>query len=410
MQANIENVNLKSSNVQELMLKILLRIIQWLPLETGVTEAKLTTIMQISLLASSEKKTINSVCKSHKRTLSSVTVRNSLKLWFSDIRELEKILNKLLRATVRMKILRGNPVISTDVVSTEYYGDTSDQGLRKGKNKNGTNTFHNYSTVYLNVKGQRYTLAISYVLSKDTMLDVVKRLNREILRYGIKPKLWLLDRGYYCVDVIKWLKTNQKSFIMPAQQAGRKPDHPKGPSSTRVFLTWNRSGWGQYTMKTSSRRPKEGKKADSVTFDMAVTITYPDGPGHYKTQKILLYACSGLSDMKVRNIHLLYRSRFGIETSYRQAHQARARTASKSPTLRFFFFGLSLLMRNVWIFIHFHALYQKQKGFSSRKVVLEKFPFALMLDWLRTEAENTFPLITEIPLEDASLLDEVLSL
>ncbi len=409
MQANVEDVNLKSSKVQELVLKMLLRIVQYLPVEMKVTEAKLKTIMQISILASSEKKTINNVCKSHKGTLSSVTVRNNLKLWFADIRELEKILNKLLRATVRMKLLRGNPVISVDVVSTEYYGDTNDEGLRKGKNRKGTNTFHNYSTVYLNVKGQRYTLAISYVLSKDTMLDVIKRLNRELLRYGIKPKLWLFDRGYYCVDVIKWFRVNQKCFIMPAQQAGRKPDHPKGPSSTRVFLTWNRSGWGEYTMKTSTKRVKQGKKADKVTFDIAVVVTYPDGPGHYKNQKILLYACVGLSHMKVRKIHHLYRSRFGIETSYRQAHQARARTASKSPNLRFFFFGLSLLLRNIWIFIHFNALYEKQKGLECRKVILDKFPFAFMLEWLRDEAENIFPLIREISLHNSSRL-EALSL
>ena len=162
-------------------------------------------------------------------------------------------------------------------------------------------------------------------------------------------------------------------------------------------------------MKTSSQRPTQGKKADSVTFDVAVVIVYPDGLGHYKTKKILLYASFGLSHMMVRALHHLYRLRFVIETSYRQAHQARARTASKSPVLRFFFFGLSILLRNIWIFIHFHVLYQKQRGPNGRKVVLEQFPFAIMLEWIRDSVENIFPLIKKILLDNPSRL-EALSL
>jgi len=43
-----------------------------------------------------------------------------------------------------------------------------------------------------------------------------------------------------------------------------------------------------------------------------------------------------------------YRKRFGIETSYRQLNQSRARTTSRDPLYRFLLVGLSLFLRNVW--------------------------------------------------------------
>jgi hypothetical protein len=47
----------------------------------------------------------------------------------------------------------------------------------------------------------------------------------------------------------------------------------------------------------------------------------------------------------------LYRRRFGIETSYRQLHQVRARTSSRNPALRLLLVGLALLIVNLWVLL-----------------------------------------------------------
>jgi hypothetical protein len=43
-----------------------------------------------------------------------------------------------------------------------------------------------------------------------------------------------------------------------------------------------------------------------------------------------------------------YRSRFGIESSYRQMNQARLRTCSRSPELRLLAVAIAFVLRNLW--------------------------------------------------------------
>ena len=77
--------NLKSDHVQVFVLKIFLKILKLIPKDTKIAEAKLEMILRIVVLASAGNKTIHHVCKNHKGTPTGVTVRNTLKLMFSDI-------------------------------------------------------------------------------------------------------------------------------------------------------------------------------------------------------------------------------------------------------------------------------------------------------------------------------------
>ncbi len=45
----------------------------------------------------------------------------------------------------------------------------------------------------------------------------------------------------------------------------------------------------------------------------------------------------------------MYRQRFGIETSYRQMNQVRARTTSQNPVIRLLLVGLAFLIFNLYI-------------------------------------------------------------
>lgn len=45
----------------------------------------------------------------------------------------------------------------------------------------------------------------------------------------------------------------------------------------------------------------------------------------------------------------LYRQRFGIETSYRQMNQVRARTTSRNPTLRLLLVSLAFILVNLYV-------------------------------------------------------------
>ena len=43
----------------------------------------------------------------------------------------------------------------------------------------------------------------------------------------------------------------------------------------------------------------------------------------------------------------MHRTRFGIEASYRQLHEARIKTCTRDP--RLLFVGIALVLRNVWV-------------------------------------------------------------
>ena len=45
----------------------------------------------------------------------------------------------------------------------------------------------------------------------------------------------------------------------------------------------------------------------------------------------------------------MYRQRFGIETSYRQMNQVRARTTSRNPVIRLLLVGLAFVIFNLYI-------------------------------------------------------------
>ncbi len=72
--------------------------------------------------------------------------------------------------------------------------------------KDGTSHFHAYATAYLVLKGQRFTVALQAVAEGEPLKEVVQRLLKQARSVGVKPRLLLLDRGFYSVDVIRYLQ------------------------------------------------------------------------------------------------------------------------------------------------------------------------------------------------------------
>jgi putative transposase len=70
----------------------------------------------------------------------------------------------------------------------------------------------------------------------------------------VRPSLLLLDRGFYSMAIIRHLQAARYPFIMPVIIRGRKADHCKGPSGTRGFALWKRSGWSRYTLTSADHR------------------------------------------------------------------------------------------------------------------------------------------------------------
>jgi len=99
----------------------------------------------------------------------------------------------------------------------------------------------------------------------------------------------------------------------------------------------------------------------------------------------LCYAINPVSHWSLKRIYSTYRGRFGIESSYRQSRQARLFTTSRKPWFRFLIFGLSLILRNLWLEVRW-LLGEPKRGRGGRKIAKELLPFPMFLRWLVSAA------------------------
>src|SRR5437868_466792 len=77
---------------------------------------------------------------------------------------------------------------AVDYFDVDYYGrgHRSKRELREGKRSDGTDTFHRYATLCVLKRGERCTLALTYVYKDDSHARVVKRLLRRARARGLK--------------------------------------------------------------------------------------------------------------------------------------------------------------------------------------------------------------------------------
>jgi hypothetical protein len=192
------------------------------------------------------------------------------------------------------------------------------------------------------------------------------------------------------VAVIRYLQASRRPFLMPLVLRGRKPDHPKGPSGSRLFGLYKRSGWSRYTLTDAKGR--------TATVQVCVKCRNLRGERGQHGRQALVYAYGGgLQPGSYQWVKETYRSRFAIETTYRQLQQARIRTSTRDPLLRLLYVAVALLLRNVWVWLHWQVLAERRRG--GRRVDTDRLPFRAMLLWLQHWAEACLGVCDEIHTE-----------
>jgi putative transposase len=188
----------------------------------------------------------------------------------------------------------------------------------------------------------------------------------------------LLDRGFWSVAVLRYLQQARYPFLMPVVLRGRKNDHPEGPSGTRVFAIRKTSGWDEYTITAADRT--------KARVSICIHCRNYNGQWNRHGRQALVYAFWGLQPSSTRWVKQTYRKRFAIETSYRQLHQARARTCTRDPLVRLLLVGVALVLRNVWVWLHYAVLSTPRRG--SRRYNWDRLTLKGLLLWLQHQAED----------------------
>jgi len=327
-------------------------------------------------------------CASLRDAPSDSALYTALMATLPEIHELQRRLNRALQGDLPRALRRRRQALACDLLLIPYHGEplADAREVYRGQAKSGTTHFHAYATAYVIKRGQRFTVALAYVRKGDDLADVVKGLLRQAAKAGVRPRYLLLDRGFYAVSVIRYLQAARCPFLMPVPCKGRKADHPKGPGGTRVFHLRKRGGWSRHTLKDGA-----GRRA---TIRICVKCRNLRGERNKHGRQALVYGYWGLSPSGGQWVYEAYRLRFGIETSYRQLHQGRMRTCTRDPLLRLLYVGIALLLRNVWVWLHWDVLSHPRRG--GRQVDLNQLAFRKMLIGLQHLAEALFGICDEI--------------
>jgi hypothetical protein len=214
------------------------------------------TLLGLLFYAAARVISLAAACAALRQAPSDQAVRDALQATLPNLLELQRRINRALVGDLPKALRQRRQLLAIDLVLIPYHGQPCLDlvEIYRSQPKSGTSHFHAYATAYVVRKGQRFTLALTYVFQGEPLAEVVQRLLRQAAKSGVRPRLVLLDRGFFSVDVIRYLQAARYPFLMPVVCRGRKPEHPKGPSGTRVFLTWKRSGWGTYTLTNAQRR------------------------------------------------------------------------------------------------------------------------------------------------------------
>ena len=340
------------------------------------TKCTTSTLLQVLLLAASRMVSIFAACRDLADAPTDQTIRNALAATLPEIAELERRLNRSLATDLPKALFRKSRRVAIDLVLIPYHGQPlhDEKEIYRSQPKSGTSHFHAYATAAVVHKGHRYTLALTRVEYGEKMKDVVQRLLVIVRQRGVKVRFLLLDKGFFSVEVISYLKRAQLAFIIPAIVRGRKPKGRQKATGLRALRKKN-NGYYRHTLNG-----KVGDKQRSTRVTICVASkSYQHKKTGKRRCKKLLYVVWKVR-LTPRDIRETYRKRFGIETSYRQMHEARIKTCTRDPRLRLLFVGIALVLRNVWVWLHFKL--DKGKWTDEPQLFLELLRFREMLLWI----------------------------
>jgi len=332
-----------------------------------------------AVLASS----LSAVVKRFPFGFSHETARNAVDANLPELPQLtEGLLDALYSFGSRRNLRRRLWVLAIDEHRNPFYGDRGTPGVSGGQKKHGSKYAFAYATAVLVHKRHRLTVGLLPLSGGEKPHQIVETLLAQISKRGLKLRGVVLDSGFDSGDVLLLLQERGLSYTVPLRKKGKGKnkrnaawDLPVG-SVTAVEWKTDKGNRPVSTQAVVMRRPKEKEKK--------------------------VYAFGGWSEQQARRqeqraalARRWYRKRFGIETSYRQMRECKAKTTKKDVRYRLLLVGLALILRQAWAYLTTQLAHAQGLKPSAWVAAL---PLQRMLDWLADELKAIYKEIKEIRL------------
>src|SRR3989344_5516299 len=225
----------------------------------------------------------------------------------------------------------GRVVLAFDVTEELYFGDKGGLNVRQIKHQNGADEAFSYLVLNIIKPKPLPLMAIPYKQGDD-LTSLIKELISYARNLRIIIEYVLFDRGFYIGDLISYLSSiNMKYLIFVPQNKAMK----RYIQQTNYLRSFNHLiGYNKYkstwTAKTKiviirdryfNKKDKRWKK---------------------------FYWCFATNLQSGFNLVRIYKKRWQIETDFRVQNEARIKSKSNVPIIRYFYFLMSLILMGSW--------------------------------------------------------------
>lgn len=239
-----------------------------------------------------------------------------------DERGLREILERENRKLLGKLNLPLRPVMALDCRTLPYYGE--DQPcLVSDSRLPGTNRGVCFAMLSVVEAGRTFVLRVQQVTPFDTAVGVLRSM---LAGLPHKPRLLLLDRGFYSVEVVLELKSMGVHFLMPAprtpgiKRAIEEFEHGERPALSEYTIRGR--GEAKVWLMLRRKRTEQGWRTYAFISDLPFD---PETAAE-------LYGC-----------------RWRIETNNREVKRFLALTTSRDMKLRRVYYWLAAFLYNLWI-------------------------------------------------------------
>jgi hypothetical protein len=311
--------------------------------ELNIQGSKATTEMALEVLvhAASTGQSIEASCAELAGTADSNTLREYLNEQFNkdNLTELEEQVNDALAADMPKKLRMRPRKLALDLHDQPFYG--KDPSLLdfacRGQAKDGTTYFYRLASAYVMLKGIRVTLGVVFVRPELSLRELVSKLTERVRAQGITISSLYLDRGFASIPIYQQLLEGDLPAIIACPIRGKR-------GGTKALCQGRQSYLTQHTFRSA----EHGECTVPVAVVRSFTHKGKRGKKKRRQARWFIYVLIH-SKLKAQQAHGRYRSRFGIESSYRCMRQLRIRSNSRNPAMRFLFMALGLILVNVWV-------------------------------------------------------------
>jgi IS4 transposase len=298
--------------------------------------------------------------------------------------ELTKRFNQIITKQVKEAKRRGiipktktgkSLVVALDTTNIPYYGKKKNRWILGCKKKAGTNWAYTMATAEIVDKGRRLCLGAQPVNQLVKTKKIVSRLVKRV-KEQVKIRLLLLDRGFFSIEVIQTLNRSKTPWLMPVirnKEIEKKTQaiwQEKGTTVVSHILGDKKKRRSRKHVEINliiipppkkkdthqARVPRDMDKekdpsSSSIPSVFATNLDPGQGTEDWPKPLTPLTQKEAEALWAVR-LGETYRKRWGIETGYRVKKDFRAKTCSVSPSIRFVFLFLSIILYNVWTLLN----------------------------------------------------------